>query len=188
MAVIGGQVDLEINSMDEFIRAPWISGEIRTLFSIFLLTVFMGLFPDLDIRSRPQKYYARFMAILLLAFFILSELKLLALVAIAAFLPLIGTHRSWTHHWSVPLVFSLAYTFGLEYLHAKNAWFSDFSTAKALQFLFDHWIYPLAFFAGHYTHIFLDSKWWRTNYSNRIKRTPKRTIKRTNGISRAKKI
>lgn len=175
--------------MEEFIRAPWVAGEVRTLTSIILLTIFMGLFPDLDIRSRPQKYYARIMVVLLLSFFILGELKLLAFVAILAFLPLIGTHRSWTHHWTVPLIFSVLYAFGLEYLRAKNAWFSDFSIQKALQFLFEKWMYPLALVGGHYIHLALDSKWWRQKLSanTRKKKKPFR-IKKSNGISRVRKI
>ncbi len=189
IAIFGEQINFKLNSMAEFIRTPWNAGEVRSLFSLFLLTVFMGLFPDLDIRSRPQKYYARFMVILLLSFFILGELKLLALVAILAFLPLIGTHRSWTHHWLVPFIFSLFYSLGLEYLRAKNAWFSDFSLQKAMKFLIENWMYPLAFFSGHYIHLVLDSKWWRQRFSPKpLRRKSKRKINKSNGVSRVKKV
>ena len=189
IAIVGGQINFKLDSMEAFIRAPWVGGEARTLCSIVLLTVFMGLFPDLDIRSRPQKYYARIMVILLLSFFILGELKLLAFVAILAFLPLIGTHRSWTHHWSVPLIFSLLYAFGLEYLRAKNAWFSDFSAEKALQFLIDKWMYPLALVGGHYIHLALDSKWWRQKFAAKKGKNKKRVrVKKSNGVTRIRKI
>jgi hypothetical protein len=64
-----------------------------------------ALFPDLDTASRPQRWAARVLVVVLAGLAWAGRWREAALVGLAALLPLLTHHRGWTHRWwAVPLV------------------------------------------------------------------------------------
>ncbi|MEQ9366551.1 MAG: metal-dependent hydrolase [Leptospirales bacterium] len=158
LAIASGQVDVEADSLAEFVRNPLAEGPFRKLFGLCILAWFMGLFPDLDTGSTPRKFYFHGVIVILAALYIVSELRLLAFVAIASLAPMLHKHRGWTHWLITPWLLSALLALALEYLRARDSWFFGFDWWDALEWWLRNWIYTAAFVIGHYTHLLLDSK------------------------------
>ena len=158
LAIVTGQVEVENDSLAEFVRNPLAEGPIRKLVGICVLAWFMGLFPDLDTGSTPRKYYFHGVIVLLACLYIVSELQLLAFVAIAALTPMLHKHRGWTHWLITPWLLSALFALAIEYLRARDSWFFGFDWSNALEWWLENWIYAAAFVIGHYTHLLLDSR------------------------------
>lgn len=158
LAIASGQVELDAQAFDEFVRNPLAEGPVRKLCGLMLLAWFMGLFPDLDTGSTPRKYYFHGILVVLVALYLVNELQLLAFVAMAALAPMLHKHRGWTHWWITPWLLSAAFALALEYLRARDSWFFGFDWRNAWEWWLENWIYAAAFVIGHYTHLILDSK------------------------------
>ncbi len=158
LAVFSGQVKLSLYALQDFIRHPLGDGDFQNLLVVVIFTWFMAVFPDVDIDSKPRKYFYRAVFVGFVFLFILQAHRLLAILGLIAIMPLLHKHRGWTHWRITPWVFAIIFAIIWEYFRAKNAWFSGFSWKNVIKFLFEHWIFTASFVVGHYTHLLLDSK------------------------------
>ena len=158
LAVASGQVEMETDSLAQFVQNPLAEGPVRKLVGLFFLAWFMALFPDLDTGSTPRKYYFHGIVFILTALYIVSELQLLAFIAIISLTPMLHKHRGWTHWLITPWVLSALLALAGEYLRARDSWFFGFDWGNALEWWLTNWIYTVAFVFGHYAHLLLDSR------------------------------
>ncbi|MDH5561301.1 MAG: hypothetical protein OEY59_10670 [Deltaproteobacteria bacterium] len=142
-----------LTDLSVFLRSP-----LPGLAAIFLIGVFMSLFPDLDICSIPQKWFYRIVLSVLVWLWIINEPLLFAALSFISLLPLIHRHRGWTHRKWTPWVISF---FGILFY----LWFSGEGNVNFEQyyhrpdeFINDFGVYIFACVLGHYTHLFLDIK------------------------------
>lgn len=126
---------------------------------IFILTLFMSLFPDLDTSSISQRWFFRVCFVVLGVLFYYRIMDLFAIVAFTALLPVLHKHRGWTHWKVTPWVLAVSFMVVLEYFRSKNSWYSGFSWNNVWSAMVVNLHYVLACVAGHYTHLALDSKW-----------------------------
>ena len=124
----------------------------------FGMGLFMGLFPDLDVASKPQRWYFRFALLLLLFLFHLEEWLLLSFLAGFSFLPLLHQHRGWTHQLWAPWLLCFGCLWMMEVYRAEQSWFFGFSWDNLSHPLQQGWPWLLSGILGHYTHLLLDSK------------------------------
>ena len=165
LAIISGQADVSAASLEAFVREPQADTEFRRFLGIVFLSWFMALFPDLDTGSTPRKHYFRWVFALLVLLFILRDLQLMGILAIAAVAPMLHKHRGWTHWYVTPWLLAFGMAILIEYLSVREAsWltillFGGFSFGNVFDWLTTNWIYTAAFVIGHYTHLMLDSEW-----------------------------
>lgn len=160
LAVFTGTVHLRSDRLSRWLvdqPLPLDNG-IATLAGIFLITVTMSLFPDLDGASIPQRWFFRLVFGCLVAFLFLNRMDLFAAVALISLLPLLHRHRGWTHSWLTPIIIALAAALLIGYLRGQQPWLRHLSLSSLTQFIGDGWIYILACITGHYTHLLLDSR------------------------------
>ncbi len=159
VAISTQYVTLQPDSFQRFLGAPlhW-EGEIQTLVGLFLTTVFMALFPDLDTTSVPQKWFFRIMFVCMAVLFFNQEIELFAICAFASLLPVMHKHRGWTHWKLTPWLMAIFFAVIFEYFRIQEAWLTEFSWQKVWLFLNHFWMYVFACVLGHYTHLLLDSR------------------------------
>ena len=88
VAVTTKYVSLSPEAFQHFTGTPlhW-QGEVQTLIGLFLATLFMALFPDLDTASVPQRWFFRGMFVLLAFLFFTRQMELFAILAFVSLLP-----------------------------------------------------------------------------------------------------
>ena len=131
---------------------------VSTAITLFLLTLIMSLFPDLDTASVPQRWFFRSAFGLLVVLFIFKQMDTFAIVTFVLLLPLLHHHRGWTHHKLTPFVISILIIAITIYLRFPLARIQEFSLDQGLALLHDYWIIILACVVGHYTHLLLDAR------------------------------
>lgn len=73
-----------------------------TLIEWFLCTLLGALFPDIDTKSKGQKLFYRILFVMIAIFFVQQKLRLIALFAFIACIPLITRHRGVLHNfWAI---------------------------------------------------------------------------------------
>ena len=130
---------------------------------LFLICLFMSLFPDVDTASKIRFFTYRVILVVALLLIIKGELLILSVMLILSILPQISHHRSWTHYKITPIIICAVLIFvGENFMfHASTAF--QFSTKSI--FLYLGYItqkygpLSLAVIFGYYTHLVLDSKW-----------------------------
>jgi hypothetical protein len=158
-AVISGQVVLERKGLDRLVNQVLDrDGGWLMLVGLFLITVTMALFPDLDITSVPQRWFYRAVFVCLVFLLVMRRMDLFAALALIALTPLLHRHRGWTHARLTPFVIALAVVLIIAYQPGQTGWWRSVSVDTVLSGLRDGWIYLLACVLGHYTHLFLDSR------------------------------
>ncbi|HIF69217.1 MAG TPA: hypothetical protein EYQ29_07865 [Candidatus Lambdaproteobacteria bacterium] len=159
VAVTTKYVSLSPEAFQHFTGNPlhW-QGEVQTLIGLFLATLFMALFPDLDTASVPQRWFFRGMFVLLAFLFFTRQMELFAILAFVSLLPVMHKHRGWTHWKITPWVIALFLAVVFEYFRAKDSWAQGFSWQRVWEFLQQFWMYVFACVLGHYTHLLLDSR------------------------------
>jgi hypothetical protein len=108
----------------------------------FLCTFAGALFPDIDTKSRGQKYFYWLVLVTLLFLIYRERFDLLAIISVCVTLPLLSKHRGIFHHfWFVTLV-------------PLGIWFfiRSFRPDLSDQLLFD----TVFFIAGALSHLWLD--------------------------------
>jgi LexA-binding, inner membrane-associated putative hydrolase len=141
------------------LRSPLsISGDVSALLSLFFITLFMSLFPDLDSASVLQRWFYRILLLILVFLFLTGQTGLFAAVAFISLLPLLHKHRGWTHSKITPFFLAIVFAIVVEYNRSRSALIGEFSTVNIVDWYQTYWIYILACVTGHYTHLFLD---WR---------------------------
>ncbi len=116
----------------------------------------MSLFPDLDVASKPQQYYYRSLVIILPILYYKGEGDLAVIVSYFSFLPLIHHHRGYTHWKITPWVMSIIFLIFLDRFYPLEGYSPNVIWSSAA-------FITLAIVTGHYTHLFLDSKFFRNN-------------------------
>jgi hypothetical protein len=138
--------------------STWQQSDISTAMTLFLLTLIMSLFPDLDTASVPQRWFFRLAFILLVVLFIFKQMELFAIVTFVLLLPLLHHHRGWTHHKLTPFAISIVIIAITIYLRFPFTRIDGFSIDQGVSLFQNYWIIILACVVGHYTHLLLDAR------------------------------
>ena len=117
-------------------------------------------FPDLDTASRPQRWFYRGLAALLLLWALGGHWQVAAIAGMLALLPLVQHHRGWTHRaWAallVPLVTLVLWRLFTDG-GAAWAWGNPLDAARPLADWIRHDLPAyLAMVGGYVTHLLLD--------------------------------
>ncbi len=158
IAIQSGVVHIPASSPTELLQAG-LNQQNGTLAagSLFVLTLIMSLFPDLDTASVPQRWFFRSAFALLVVLLLLRQMDLFAIITLVLLLPLLHRHRGWTHSKITPIVISIFMLLALGYIRIPHL--LDRLSVDLLVSLFrDTWVVVLACIIGHYTHLLLDSR------------------------------
>jgi len=157
IAAQAGAVSIATSSARSFLNT-FLAGEGSALAAggVFLLTVLMSLFPDLDTASVPQRWFYRFAFAVLLLLFLQQQMDLFAAVTFILLAPVLHRHRGWTHSRLTPFVVAMLMVLLLGYFRMPRLP-DRIAIDLAIRLLRDYWIVILACVAGHYTHLVLDA-------------------------------
>lgn len=128
------------------------------LAGIFLVTLLMSVFPDLDTASIPQRIFYRTVVLVLIALFLLKYYFFFILLSFFSLLPLVHKHRGWTHWVITPWLLFLGGIIAFEYFRADTSFFYSLSIKGIYHTAVYNWHFLLAVVAGHYTHLLLDGR------------------------------
>lgn len=117
---------------------PWLI----TITEWFLFSLSGAMFPDIDIKSRSQKYLYAIILIALLVFIGKKEFKAIAALSVVSLLPIFANHRGLFHR----LWFIIALPLGVW------CWLSVLYPTSSLPFFYC----TLFFIAGAISHLWLD--------------------------------
>ncbi len=148
--------DVTLSALAEISSLP--QSDISTAITLFLLTLIMSLFPDLDTASVPQRWFFRSAFVLLVVLFIFKQMEPFAIVTFILLLPLLHHHRGWTHHKLTPFAISILIVSTMIYFRFPLNRIQEFSIDQVLSLFQEHWIIILACVVGHYTHLLLDAR------------------------------
>lgn len=101
-----------------------------------------SLFPDVDTKSKGQKYFYRLIAVLLIFLAVRAQWRELATVSLIATLPLLVSHRGLFHRLWFIILFPAAIAFGI------SLYFPNCEHMIKYDYLF--------FVAGAISHLWLD--------------------------------
>ncbi len=159
IAQVSGYTSANYQHLIDFFNDPQVTrGDVPVLIGLFVITVFMSLFPDLDSASILQRWFYRFALLILVILFLVGQMGLFAAVSFIILLPLLHKHRGWTHSKITPVLLALFFAAVLELHRSSQAWFGGFSIENVGAILKEYWIYVVACVLGHYTHLLLDWK------------------------------
>ena len=159
LASTTGDVELGWGILNEMAESPLSPNQnTMTLFGLFTTTLFMALFPDLDVQSVSQRWFFRIVFVLMAIMHFSGRHDLFIIVAFCAILPLLHQHRGWTHWKITPWLIALFLAIVQEYFHAQQRNFGGFAWGNVLELLERYWIFVVACVAGHYMHLFLDAR------------------------------
>lgn len=131
-------------------------GDYRVWAAVCGVTVFFSLFPDLDTASLVQRWFFRWVFLVLVYLGWNEQYELATLLGILAVLPLLDHHRGWTHRKISPLLVPVLLGATYEYWRVRQVWFGEFSWINVTQILEEHLVFLVASIVGWYTHLVLD--------------------------------
>jgi membrane-bound metal-dependent hydrolase YbcI (DUF457 family) len=67
--------------------------------ALFILALLFGLWPDVDTNSKGQKVFYSIFFVTDLFLIVTERFKAAAYLGLVALLPVLSTHRGWTHTW-----------------------------------------------------------------------------------------
>lgn len=121
---------------------------------LFGVCFFMSLFPDFDTASIPQRWFYRALTVVLIVLYLYQEYETISLLSIFSLTPLLHKHRGWTHWKITPFIISIIMLF----LYDRTSNLSVYSLdIISINYAF----FVLAVVGGHYTHLLLDSKYFK---------------------------
>jgi len=150
-------IPFELDFFSDLVENPSKIIKFKKAFFVLGITWFFSLFPDLDTSSLPQRWFSRFLLVLLIAIFLLKRLDLFIFISFLIFTFLIHKHRGWTHWKITPWILCLAFSLIHQFFKTKDSFFS-FSWEQVFLSLKNNWFLVLAAVFGHYVHLFLDSR------------------------------
>lgn len=153
--VTGGAISSSIVFVSSYFLAISIT-EIAEPIVLAFICFFMSLFPDFDTASIPQRWFYRALLVLVIYLYSLSEYEMIALCAFIAPLPLLHKHRGWTHWKITPFVISIIIV--LLYDQEKGLLEQDVVVT-----VMNYAMFVVAVVSGHYTHLLLDSKFFKNS-------------------------
>ena len=146
-------------SIQLFLEDPlYLQGEVQTLIALFITTLFMSLFPDLDTASIPQRWFFRGMFLTLTFLFFTEQMEIFSILAFVSLLPVMHKHRGWTHWKITPWLIILFLIIVFEYFRFRSSLLSQLSVKHIIALMEEFWMYVFACVLGHYTHLLLDSQ------------------------------
>ncbi len=159
IAVKSGAVSLAFSSPLAFIQSSLNDRDSALAAAgLFLLTLVMSLFPDLDTASVPQRWFFRAAFVLLLILLLLKQMDMFAIVTFLLLLPLLHRHRGWTHSKWTPFVLSIFAILVLTYIQETRMISGRLSIDLIVTLFQEYWTIIMACVLGHYTHLVLDSR------------------------------
>ena len=159
LASTTGDVELGWGILNEMAESPLSPNQnTMTLFGLFTTTLFLALFPDLDVQSVSQRWFFRIVFVLMAIMHFSGRHDLFIIVAFCAILPVLHQHRGWTHWKITPWLIALFLAIVQEYFHAQQRSYGGFAWGNVLELLERYWIFVVACVAGHYMHLFLDAR------------------------------
>jgi hypothetical protein len=157
LASTTGDVELGWETLNEMSESP-LSQNTKTLLGLFMTSLFMALFPDLDIQSISQRWFFRIVFVLMGIMHFTGRYDLFVIVAFCAILPVLHQHRGWTHWKITPWAIAIFLAIVQEYFHAQQRTYGGFEWENVLELLERYWLFVVACVAGHYMHLFLDAR------------------------------
>lgn len=70
----------------------------------FGIGLVFGIWPDVDVNSKAQKFFYRIFLVLDVLLLVLRQFEVAAYLGLFAIIPALGKHRGWTHTWWAALV------------------------------------------------------------------------------------
>lgn len=125
-----------------FFAIPHYYPSVLTMLEWFLFTIAGSLFPDVDIKSKGQKYFYQIMLVLFIVLALNHHYRQLAVVSVLSLLPLLVKHRGIFHR----LWFVIAVPLAIWYCTSLQ--FPQLREALLMNSLF--------FVAGAISHLWLD--------------------------------
>jgi hypothetical protein len=120
---------------------------VMSLFVWFLCSLAGSLFPDIDIKSKGQKYFYWILLGLILLCIFINRLDLVAIISVMSIVPLLVKHRGITHRlWFIVLL-------PLSIWLAVSASYPDVTDMLIVNVLF--------FIGGAISHLWLDFGFFR---------------------------
>jgi len=158
LASTTGDVELGWETLNEMAESPLSPTQnTKTLLGLFMTSLFMALFPDLDVQSVSQRWFFRIVFVLMAIMHFSGRQDLFVIVAFCAILPVLHQHRGWTHWKITPWAIALFLAIVQEYFLAQQRSYGGFAWGNVLELLERYWIFVVACVAGHYMHLFLDA-------------------------------
>lgn len=159
LASTTGDVELGLETLNEMAKSPLSPTQnTKTLLGLFLTSLFMALFPDLDTQSVSQRWFFRIVFLLMTIMHFNGRHDLFVIVAFCAILPVLHQHRGWTHWKITPWAIAFFLAVVQEYFLAQKRNFGGFSLENVWELLEHYWLFVVACVAGHYMHLFLDAR------------------------------
>ena len=139
---IGGIVTSSVGCFVLFYNKERLNISTEELIIFPLVSYMFSLFPDIDIKSKPSKFFYSIIIISLIYFYYMKMYSLANVVAIVSLIPQIVSHRGFFHSIYAAFIIPAIMVFILP--SGVNKMF-------------------LYYFAllGYYTHLVLDSKYFR---------------------------
>jgi len=159
LASTTGDVELGWETLNEMAKSPLSPTQnTKTLLGLFITSLFMALFPDLDVQSVSQRWFFRVVFLLMAIMHFSGRHDLFVIVAFCAILPVLHQHRGWTHWKITPWAIAFFLAVVQEYFLAQKRNFGGFSLENVWELLKHYWLFVVACVAGHYMHLFLDAR------------------------------
>ena len=159
LASTTGDVELGWETLNEMSESPLSPTQnTKTLLGLFMTSLFMALFPDLDIQSVSQRWFFRIVFVLMGIMHFSGRYDLFVIVAFCAILPVLHQHRGWTHWKITPWAIAVFLAIVQEYFHAQLRTYGGFEWENVLELLERYWLFVVACVTGHYMHLFLDAR------------------------------
>ena len=159
LASTTGDVELGWETLNEMAESPLSpTHNTKTLLGLFMTSLFMALFPDLDVQSVSQRWFFRIVFLLMAIMHFSGRHDLFVIVAFCAILPVLHQHRGWTHWKITPWAIAVFLAIVQEYFLSQNRSIGGFSWGNVWELLERYWLFVVACVAGHYMHLLLDAR------------------------------
>lgn len=122
-----------------FFAIPYYYPSVLTMLEWFLFTIAGSLFPDVDIKSKGQKYFYQIMLVLFIVLAFNHHYRQLAIMSVLSLLPLLVKHRGIFHQlwFIIALPLTVWYCTSLQFPQLSEAFLINavFFTAGAISHL-----------------------------------------------------
>jgi uncharacterized metal-binding protein len=116
---------------------------------LFAITYAFALFPDLDTKSTPQKWFFRALFVVALYLIHNKHYELCSIAVTTSIIPLLFKHRGFTHWWIMSIVGPILLANGVEYQLSNTI-------LEPKEFYIKYGMYVVSGIIGWQTHLFLD--------------------------------
>ena len=159
---------------------PTISLDPLGILGCFAVALLFGLWPDVDITSKSQKYFYSVLFVLnALLIFVLHRYIEAALLGLFAMIPILSKHRGWTHSKITMIIFPSLFLLIPIYVEYPN-WGTEVDGASDIIDALVSWerlpnvlrgglAFYVAGFIGYASHLYLDGILFRSRKAQQRK-------------------